>query len=62
MAELTREQWEQMILQAIQAREQLFSEVCRQPRLLELWRRWRGAEDALIDAGRSRRESEAHGA
>ncbi|HEY3237390.1 MAG TPA: hypothetical protein VGJ84_21905 [Polyangiaceae bacterium] len=62
MAELTREQWEHMQLDAIEARDQLFSEVCRQPRLLELWRRWQSAEHALIDAGRSRRESEAHGA
>ena len=60
MPELTQLEWERRQLAASQARDRLFSAVAKQPELLKLWRAWRESEAALIDAGRARREAEAH--
>ena len=60
MAELTQLEWERRQLVASKARDRLFQAIARQPALLALWRDWREAEAHLLDAGRARREAEAH--
>ena len=55
---MTELRWEQMAMQAEQARRRLLCAVAREPELLTLWQRWQQAERALLDAGRARRAAE----
>lgn len=58
---LTPVDWERMQLAETEARQRLYTAITRQPELLKLWTAWQQAERALVDAGRARREGEAHG-
>lgn len=61
MGDLTAIEFEQLLMSETEARQVLFAALSRQPAMLALWVRWVQAQAALVDASRSRRESEVHG-